>query len=174
VVDATIPPLSILHGLLDKLDGGNAELVLFDVNRTSSMLPLLVNRGEALLNTLQGRPQLPFDLTLVGSGSLDPEIVSIRQRKRGGSTWHETATDMRWPNSVYSLSHVALPFDANDPIYGLNKSDGLLRLGELWFKGERGVFGVPLGLLARQRYNPFYPYLQRRVIDAAKRAEKHE
>jgi alpha-beta hydrolase superfamily lysophospholipase len=174
VVDATIPPLSILHGLLDKLDGGNAELVLFDVNRTSSMLPLLVNRGEALLDTLQDRPLLPFDLTLVGSASLNPEVVSIRQRGRGGSTWHETATDMRWPNSVYSLSHVALPFDANDPIYGPNKSDGLLRLGELWFKGERGVFGVPLGMLARQRYNPFYPYLQRRVVDAAKKAAKPE
>ena len=43
---------------------------------------------------------------------------------------------------------------------------GLLRLGDMWFKGERGVFGVPLGLLARQRYNPFYPYLQQRVLEA--------
>ena len=73
---------------------------------------------------------------------------------------------MRWPRNVYSLSHVALPFDANDPIYGLNKGDGLMRLGELWFKGERGGLGVPLGLLARQRFNPFFPYLEERLIQA--------
>ena len=73
---------------------------------------------------------------------------------------------MHWPSGVFSLSHVALPFNADDPIYGSNKEDGLMRLGEIWFKGERGGLGVPLGLLARQRFNPFFPVVEQKVVDA--------
>ncbi|MEH6610765.1 MAG: hypothetical protein V7696_15465 [Halioglobus sp.] len=144
-----------------------SELVLLDINRGTGMLPLLLNRENPLLSELQGRPILSFDLTIVGSDSAGPGLVSVRRRARGGSQWQETPTDMRWPANVFSLSHVALPFSAEDPMYGPNKADGLIRLGELWFKGEQGVLGVPLRMLARQRYNPFFPYMERRVIEAA-------
>jgi hypothetical protein len=172
VVDATIQPPTILNGLLDKLGSSPAELVLFDINRSTAMLPLLRNRKNPLLRELRRRPILSFDLTVVGSDSANPSRVSVRRRARGGSEWQETPTDMRWPDNVFSLSHVALPFTAEDPIYGPNKADGLIRLGELWFKGEQGVLGVPLRLLARQRYNPFFPYMERRIIEAAELAKK--
>jgi hypothetical protein len=172
VVDDTISPRTVVDGLLDKLTVSEAELVLFDVNRSSTMLPLLAKTGELLIDDLHKRSQLPFDLTVVGSDSVDPRRVSVRQRHRGENDWNESATDMTWPRNVYSLSHVALPFNSDDPVYGVDKADGLLRLGEMWFKGERGVFGVPLGLLVRQRYNPFYPYLESRVIVAAQQVVK--
>ena len=78
---------------------------------------------------------------------------------------------MSEPDGVAAQSgtHVALPFDADDPIYGSNKNDGLMRLGELWFKGERGGLGIPLDLLARQRFNPFFPVIEDKVREAVDR-----
>lgn len=172
IVDATIQPPSILNGLLDKLGSSPAELVLFDINRSAGMLPLFLNRKNLLLEELRSRQILNFDLTVVGNDSADPRRVSVRRRARGDSEWQEAPTAMRWPDNVFSLSHVALPFSAEDPIYGPDKADGLIRLGELWFKGEQGVLGVPLRLLARQRYNPFFPYMERRIIEAAELAKK--
>ncbi len=153
VVDATIPPKSILDGLLDKLKGNpSLELVLFDVNRQSAMLPLLNNRADLLLDELAGRGSLPFDLTVVGNpADSNPDSAMVRRRAPTALDWVETESDMFWPLGVFSLSHVALPFSPDDEVYGPNRGDGLLRLGDMWFKGERGVFGVPLGLLARQR-----------------------
>jgi alpha-beta hydrolase superfamily lysophospholipase len=166
VVDATIPPTSILAGLFDKLeDNTSMQLVLFDVNRQSAMLPLLNNRADELLDELASRGRLPFDLTVVGSPAVsNPDRATLRRKAPGASAWVETESEMFWPPGVFSLSHVALPFSPEDEVYGPNRGDGLLRLGDMWFKGERGVFGVPLGLLARQRYNPFFPYLQERVL----------
>ena len=168
VVDATIPPKSILEGLFDKLaDNTSMQLVLFDVNRQSAMLPLLNNRAEELLDELASRGTLPFDLTLVGGPAYrDPDRATLRRKAPGTAEWVETDSDMYWPPGVFSLSHVALPFSPEDEVYGPNRGDGLLRLGDMWFKGERGVFGVPLGLLARQRYNPFFPYIEERVLES--------
>ena len=168
MIDSTIEPASVVHGLLDRLTGTPAELVLFDINRHSDMLPLLADRGDPLLGYLTSRRNNPFDLTILTNDGIDSGEVAIKTRPSGDDSWHEERTTMRWPRNVYSLSHVALPFNANDPIYGLNQADGLMRLGELWFKGESGGLGVPLGLLARQRFNPFFPYLEHKVLTAVK------
>ncbi|MEP4149260.1 MAG: alpha/beta fold hydrolase [Halioglobus sp.] len=166
VLDSTIEPASVVHGLLDRLAGTPAELVLFDINRQTNMLPLLADRGEPLLDFLTSRQANGFDLTIVTNEDIDSGHVAAKTLPHGDSQWQQEMTELRWPRNVYSLSHVALPFNASDPIYGIDKADGLMRLGELWFKGERGGLGVPLGLLARQRFNPFFPYLEERVIEA--------
>jgi alpha-beta hydrolase superfamily lysophospholipase len=169
VLDATIPPGSVVTALLDRLADTPVELVLFDINRNSSMLPLLTLREDEVLRRLVSGATQNFDLTVVGTASPNSDQVSVKTRRRGSRQWQQQSTDMRWPPGVFSLSHVALPFDADDPIYGTNKGDGLMRLGEIWFKGERGGLGVPLDLLARQRFNPFFPVLEQRVVEAVDR-----
>jgi hypothetical protein len=37
-------------------------------------------------------------------------------------------------------------------------------LGDLAIKGERGVLKIPGSWLLRLRYNPFYTYMQTRVL----------
>ncbi len=166
VLDATIPPGSVITTLMDRLHGTPAELVLFDINRDSQMLPLLANHGEEIVGLLRQRETTGFDLTIVGTDPNGSGLVTVNTRRRGSNSWEEQRTDLRWPPNVFSLSHVALPFDPNDPVYGRNKSDGISRLGELWFKGERGGLAVPLNLLARQRFNPFFPILEEKVLQS--------
>ena len=73
---------------------------------------------------------------------------------------------LAWPRGVVSLSHVALAFPPDDPLYGRYPpaSDDRIFLGDMAFRGEHGLVRIPADWLLRQRYNPFYPYLEERVL----------
>ena len=74
------------------------------------------------------------------------------------------ATDLEWPLHVFSLSHVALPFPPDDPVYGAGPpKDGRIYLGQPELLGERGFLTVPPTVLMRLRHNPFFPYVERRI-----------
>ena len=69
---------------------------------------------------------------------------------------------------VYSLSHVALPFPPDDPVYGSGEAvgePGVLNIGGVAPRGERGLLALPMDLLMRLRYNPFFPYLAERLVE---------
>jgi hypothetical protein len=73
-----------------------------------------------------------------------------------------------YPSNVYSLSHVALPFPVDDPLYGLSPrmdEDYGIRLGTLALHGERGALSVGTDQLLRLNSNPFYPYLATRIAE---------
>lgn len=55
---------------------------------------------------------------------------------------------------------------ADDPIYGQRppQEDTAIYLGRLELLGERGLLAVPTGDLLRLRFNPFYPYVERRIL----------
>ncbi len=167
VLDSTIPADGVVVGLLDHLGQTPAEVVYFDINRNASLLPLLVDSGRPLLQALADRPQLGFDLTIVGNANDNSSQVSTRTRKRGEANWEEQITDMHWPRDIYSLSHVALPFAEDDPVYGRSAQGGQASISDIWFRGEQGGLAIPLALLARQRFNPFFGYLESRILEAA-------
>jgi hypothetical protein len=60
-----------------------------------------------------------------------------------------------------------MPFPPDDPLYGeLNPqyADSVF-LGNLAIKGERGLLKLPADWLLRLRHNPFYDYMETRVVD---------
>jgi hypothetical protein len=62
---------------------------------------------------------------------------------------------------------VAIPFPPDDSLYGGRpspKTQGL-RLGNVALRGERGVLQVSASEMLRLRWNPFYPYVQQRVLE---------
>ena len=66
---------------------------------------------------------------------------------------------------MFSLSHVALPFAPDDPLYGYAAAQDRthVQLGRLEVHGENGVLAIPTWMLTRLRSNPFYSYLTQRV-----------
>ena len=68
---------------------------------------------------------------------------------------------------MFSLSHIALPFPADDPLYGSNPpvEDESLHLGDIPIRGERDMNKIPGEWLLRMRYNPFYDVLETRVLE---------
>ena len=167
-VDATVSTEAVVDGLLLKVQPGDHELVLFDVNRHAATAALLTDDPAPLTQRLIEEEQLPFTLTLVTNTSSDSQSVAASSRV----AFSETANNSKilteqWPEGVFSLSHVALPFPSDDPIYGSEPpaETGRIFLGRQAIQGERGVLRVSQQYLLRLRHNPFFPYLEARTLD---------
>ena len=73
---------------------------------------------------------------------------------------------LSWPADVYSLSHVALPFPPDDPLFGIDPAlagTSGFHLGLLAPRGEKSILVVPEEVLMRISSNPFFPYVESRV-----------
>ncbi len=166
-VDATVSGPVLLKELFKGLPKGEHELVVFDINRSTDIEQILREDPLPGIETLLGDPDLPFTLSLVtNENDASPRAV-VRQNRPGDARIHELTIGLDWPEGLYSLSHVALPFPADDPLYGGEDavdSPGV-RLGSLALRGERGVLRVSPSDMLRLRWNPFYPYLERRVMN---------
>ena len=67
----------------------------------------------------------------------------------------------------FALSHIALPFPPDDPLYGRYPpaDPSQVFLGQLAIRGETGVLKLPGNWLLRQRHNPFFDYQQQRILE---------
>ena len=72
---------------------------------------------------------------------------------------------MSWPADVFSLTHVAVPFRPDDPLYGYAPagSSTMVNLGRLSPRGEKGVLMIGADVLMRLTSNPFFPVVAERT-----------
>jgi hypothetical protein len=175
-VDATVSVNAVLDQLLIPLNSQKHELVLFDINRYAAKSALLVSDPGPLTSRLMAEKDLPFRLTLVTNEALDSLNVVAKSKPPVSSSHDDTIfLNQRWPEGVISLSHVALPFPPDDPLYGSKPpSEGSIAfLGQMAIKGERDLLRIPYDWLLRLRHNPFYDYLEQRAIEWVDTAEAH-
>jgi hypothetical protein len=103
-----------------------------------------------------------YDVTLITNTDADTAEVSAVSRAAGTDTMVSQPIGLSWPAEMFSLSHIALPFPEDDPLYGA-RGDGAerggLSLGRLTPRGEKDVLIVPIDSLMRVSWNPFFPYL---------------
>lgn len=167
-VDATVSNDAVIDRLLLKLAPNRHELVVFDINRFAATTILLRSDPGPFTSRLIAGEHLPFGLTLVANAQPDSRSVSSYYKApfTAGASRAEPV-DHGWPPGVFSLSHVALPFPPDDPLYGRERPQdrGEIFLGQQALQGERGVLKIPGDFLLRLRHNPFYDYLQTRVLD---------
>jgi alpha-beta hydrolase superfamily lysophospholipase len=164
-VDSTVRAEAVVDALLEHLAPGNHELVLFDVNRFSVVQQLLVNDPGPLTQRLLALPQRPFGLTVITN--LTPETQQVKELKAPAGSDEQVMRplELAWPRTVFSLSHVALPFPPDDPLYGFEPAAETdhVQLGHIAVRGENGVLALPMWALTRQRSNPFHAYLIERL-----------
>jgi alpha-beta hydrolase superfamily lysophospholipase len=166
IVDATVSAPALISGLFDRLPPGRHELVLFDINRRIGVGQMLKWNPSAMVAALQQNIGKTFTLTLLTNRTASSSETMVSTLREGEKETVNTNLDLNWPENVYSLSHVALPFPADDPLYGLDFApDGkALHLGAIDFRGERDVLLVPASEMLRLRSNPFYPFLEEKVL----------
>ncbi|MCP3871191.1 MAG: alpha/beta fold hydrolase, partial [Gammaproteobacteria bacterium] len=145
VVDATVSVTALVQGLFEQLPEGNHELVLFDLNRFTEIEPILESDPFAAIKGLERDRDLPFTLKLITNSSDAGTQVVLRSKQPGTTEIVESDLELSWPQDIYSLSHVALPFRADDPIYGIKSKEGkpIVSIGNLALRGERGVLKIP-------------------------------
>jgi len=92
--------------------------------------------------------------------------VVERVTEAGATTETVRPLGLDYPDQVFSLSHVALPFPMTDGLYGMDpdpKDDFGIQLGAMAVRGERGTLIVSMDALIRMSSNPFFPYLLGRI-----------
>ena len=164
-VDSTVQASAVTDSLLGRLAPDGHELVLFDVNRLSVVQPMLIADPAPLTRRLLAQTQRPYALTLITNATSHTLQVTERRSPAFGAPTTERPLSLAWPRNVFSLSHVALPFPPDDPLYGFAApaSNRHIQLGRLEIRGENGVLNVPNWMLTRQRSNPFHSYVVERI-----------
>jgi alpha-beta hydrolase superfamily lysophospholipase len=167
LVDATVSTPAVVHALYDVVGDERSEIVLFDINRSSGLVPFIQPADAALLSGLTDAAPRRYRRTLVTN--VDPASLDVAERTiaPGATAIDRRPLGLAWPRDVYSLSHVAIPFPMSDPVYGREEVPGMpqtIRIGLLSPRGERAVLSVPSDTLMRLTCNPFFPYMSTRLM----------
>lgn len=165
-VDATVSVDAVIDHLMEHLAPGDHELVLYDINRNKIAKSVLVSDPGPLTRRLMDDDSLPFTLTLITNESPESDQIVIHRSLALSRVVTTETTEASWPRGVISLSHVALPFPPNDPLYGHGppSREDRVFLGVMDVKGERGLLRFPANWLMRLRHNPFYEYQEARIL----------
>ena len=174
LVDSTVITDAVVTGLFDRLPAAGHQLVLFDINWQEGLDYLFRQDHEALVARLKDDPTLPYSVHIIKNRNNQTNRVH-RWINEPGQQPRSEALDLAWPDGMYSLSHVALPFPEQDPLYGTYHPDPQrINLGNIALRGERGVLRISAGEIVRQRYNPFFAVLLEHLLAAAFADVTHE
>lgn len=167
LVDKTVMTSAVIDSLYEQLPVSDSELTLFDVNRTAELGQYILPAHDLLLDRAMNMGSGKYAVSVVTNrAENDQSVVELRQAA-GASGFVSRELGYLWPEDVYSLTHVALPFPLDDEVYGLNASGTDSRyphLGRVQILGESGTLILPPALLQRLRSNPFYGYIEDRLI----------
>jgi alpha-beta hydrolase superfamily lysophospholipase len=171
VVDSTIVARDVITRLHDRLPDNGSELVVFDLNHASILDGFFAQPHPPLERLLQdgGRS---YAVTIVGNESPESGAVVARHRAPRSVEVAVTPLEASWPEQVYSLAHVSIPFPEDDPIYGaagVLAGPERLRIGALALRGERNVLTISAADLLRLRHNPFHAFMMGRMAQAVER-----
>jgi alpha-beta hydrolase superfamily lysophospholipase len=165
-VDFTVSTRAIVDALYVHLPANGSELVLFDLNRSAAFGPLLRSNADTVLSGLLPDPPRRFRTAIITNTSPQSRDMVERATEPGATAERTRALTLSYPVGVYSLSHIALPFPIDDPLYGMQPDPAEnfgVNLGALPMRGEREMLIVSVDSLTRMSSNPFFPYMLERI-----------
>jgi len=166
LLDTTVSTGAVVAALYDYLPANGSELVVFDLNRSAYLGPLLNPRAAGALEPLFPPGARNYRLTVVTNASPHDNDMIAHTVEAGEDIARQNPLAARYPRDVYSLSHIALPFPPHDSLYGSAPDESEyygIHLGTLALRGERDALLMRHDDLARIKSNPFFPYLIERV-----------
>lgn len=170
VVDATIVGRDVVEQLYARLPENGSELVALDVNTRIYMDGFYTQDTRAGLRGFEEDDTMPYRFTLVTNENEGGDAVTARTTPPFSNAVEVEALTHAWPPQVYSLSHVAIPFPPDDPLYGYRDPatpvpETRLKLGQLALRGESNVLSISAASILRLRSNPFHDYMHRRIVE---------
>ena len=165
IVDTTVSAPAIVFSLYERLPANGSELVLFDVNHLSGIDVFVQPSDLAIGTRFLVAESRPYRRVLITNASAATREVEARAIEPGDTATTHAGLGLSWPEDVFSLTHIAVPFPVDDPLYGIAAppSPGRLALGHLSPRGEKSVLTVATEVLMRLSSNPFFPFVADRV-----------
>jgi alpha-beta hydrolase superfamily lysophospholipase len=162
VVDATVSVQSVVELLYRRLREPRHELLLVDINHHHRAEGYMEPGIERRLDELFAAGRIAYQRRILSNyytGS--PQVEEVVSRP--GAVPSRQPLGLAWPEQLFSLSHVALTFTPEDPVYGSEFHPENISLGALALRGEIGILQIRDNQIMRLRYNPFYSYLDGRI-----------
>ena len=167
IVDNTVGATAIVSTVYDRLPPNGSELVLYDVNRNSTMLHLMRAVPVVPIDFFTARAPLDFGVTILKNRDPSNNAIAVQTLGAGETEALVEETKLRWPTEIYSLSHIAIPFRPDDVLYGNGSitNESTVVLGALAPRGERQVLLLDPDFFLRIRHNPFYAFQSQRLTE---------
>ena len=164
VVDSTVETSKLINVLFNRLVTKANQLFLFDINRVDRLCDLLNRSFEKSVFPNLKNANIPFQLSVLRNSSTESQRVNVQTRE--DASWNIEELALHWPNGIASLSHVAVPFPPEDPVYGKREANlsSVLPLGSLSLLTEPSLLMIPNSLFTRCRHNPFYAFMEDRIV----------
>jgi alpha-beta hydrolase superfamily lysophospholipase len=169
LMDFTVSTKALVDDFFALLPANGSELVIFDRNRGTKLSFLLRPAFDPAVASLVPDPPRNWRLTILTNRDENSLEVVARVTEAGATEEQVVPLGQYYPRDVYSLSHVALPFPVTDSLYGLRpepEAEFGISLGATAIRGETGVLVMALDSLVRISWNPFFPYMARRIQEA--------
>ena len=169
IADATVSTGALIRGLFERLPSGPNELVLYDINRVSEIESLLYSDPRVRIDAMLRHEAPSFSVRFYTNENDASARLVLTRWQAETAELTTTPIDRVWPPGLYSLSHVALAFPVDDPLYGRDTDtrgeDHPVHLGTLALRGERNILRIPASDMLRLRWNPFHEDLVRRLLE---------
>jgi alpha-beta hydrolase superfamily lysophospholipase len=115
LVDSTVITSAVLENLYEMLPDNGSELILFDVNHAGDLEEYVLPRHQALLNRAMNEGSGKYAVSVVTNRAKgDRAVLELRQIAEVPG-FVGRSLPYAWPEDVYSLTHVALPFPLHTP-----------------------------------------------------------
>jgi len=166
VMDSTVSTPSVIRALYNFLPENGSELILFDINHAVSVSPLFRPSSYMAINQLLPAAPRRFTSTVITNASATSLEMVTKSLYAGEIQERIQPLAIDYPAGLYSLSHVAIPFPAEDGLYGsapVKKNEFGISFGTLSLRGESAVLIMGLDSIMRATSNPFYPYMIKRI-----------
>ncbi len=166
VMDATVSTRAIITSLYNLLPDNGSEIILFDLNRSDLFKLLLRSSASNAINTLlPPAPRRYHTSVITNQSSNDPTAV-VLSTAANQTTEVKTILSVAYPEDVFSLSHVAVPFPIDDSLYGKSPrvpNEFGISLGVFSAVGETGSLIVSANLMQRITFNPFFEQMKQKM-----------
>ncbi|WP_312689367.1 alpha/beta hydrolase [Kosakonia sp.] len=166
VMDSTVSTRAVVESLYRWLPANGSELVVFDINQAADLGVLFRASSYSAVNTLLPAPPRRYRTVVIANMSPHSVQTEARITEAGEQTETRQPLTIAWPQDMYSLSHVAVPFPPEDSLYGsapAQKERYGISLGVISPRGESSTLVVGLDTLMRATSNPFYPWMMAQV-----------
>ena len=161
-VDSTVIAGDVVR-FYEKLSLNGHELIIFDTNQRALIKSFLKTSPLASLNESGISDKRNYTLAIITNKNPDSKEIIVRTQDENTNSFNDTPLNLSWPDGIYSLSHLAIPFPMDDPLYGtkpLEPPHSHIQLGDIYMRGERNVLRIPEKDLMRLRCNPFWDYVK--------------
>ena len=156
----------MVESLYRYLPDNGSELVIFDINQAANLRALFRPSLYSAVNTLLPPAPRPYATTVITNAAPDTYETVARTTLAGTRSETVTPLHLAWPQDMYSLSHVAVPFPLTDSLYGrepAEKNRYGISIGTISLRGETSTLSVGLDTLMRVTSNPFFPWMMVRI-----------